>query len=83
MFGYTIVDSAQTFSISTDRLDAIFAYSAEYFPHAQKGILNIAFVSDEIMQTLNRDYRGIDKTTDVLSFHYFEDFSGLSPEEIA
>lgn len=83
MFGYTIVDSAQTFSISADRLDAIFAYSAEYFPHAQKGILNIAFVSDEMMQTLNRDYRGIDKTTDVLSFHYFEDFSGLSPEEVA
>lgn len=29
------------------------------------------------MQYLNREYRGIDKTTDVLSFHYFDDFSDL------
>ena len=48
-------------------------------PITQRGILNIAFLPDEEIQILNREYRGIDKTTDVLSFHYFDDFSDLDP----
>jgi len=32
---------------------------------------------------LNKTYRHIDKATDVLSFHYYEDFSGLRDEDIA
>ncbi len=52
-------------------------------PEAQNGILNIAFLTDEEIRVLNRDHRGIDKTTDVLSFHYFEDFSGLGSDEVA
>jgi rRNA maturation RNase YbeY len=35
------------------------------------------------MQELNKNYRNIDTTTDVLSFHYFEDFSSLKQKEIA
>ena len=53
------------------------------FPGETNGILNIAFLSDHEVQSLNRDYRGIDKNTDVLSFHYFDDFSGISTKEIA
>jgi probable rRNA maturation factor len=49
----------------------------------QNGILNIAFLSDEEIQVLNREHRGIDKTTDVLSFHYYDDFSGLSADDVA
>lgn len=30
--------------------------------------LQVAFVSDEVMRELNRRFRGIDRTTDVLSF---------------
>lgn len=44
-------------------------------PIVQNGILNIALLSDEEIQVLNRDHRGIDSTTDVLSFHYYDDFS--------
>ena len=32
---------------------------------------------------MNRNHRGIDKTTDVLSFHYFEDFSDVADDDIA
>lgn len=35
------------------------------------------------MQELNRTYRQKDSTTDVLSFHYFEDFSSLTPRDTA
>ena len=34
--------------------------------------LTITFIRDPEMQILNRDYRGIDKPTDVLSFAYHE-----------
>jgi probable rRNA maturation factor len=32
---------------------------------------------------LNKTYRKKDSVTDVLSFHYFEDFSGLKKNDIA
>jgi probable rRNA maturation factor len=34
--------------------------------------LTIAFIRDRLMRQLNRDYRGLDKPTDVLSFAYPE-----------
>jgi len=35
-------------------------------------VLTITFIRDRAMRRLNRDYRGIDKPTDVLSFAYHE-----------
>jgi rRNA maturation RNase YbeY len=32
---------------------------------------------------LNKDYRQIDKVTDVLSFHYYDNFSELKSDDIA
>jgi probable rRNA maturation factor len=49
----------------------------------QNGILNIAWLTDDEIQTLNREHRGIDSTTDVLSFHYYDDFSDLDIDETA
>ena len=34
--------------------------------------LTISFIRDRRMRELNRDYRGLDKPTDVLSFAYYE-----------
>ena len=52
-------------------------------PIPQHGILNIALLGDDEIQVLNRDHRGIDSTTDVLSFHYYDDFSGIGTDETA
>ncbi len=42
-----------------------------------KGRVNIIFSPDEQVRILNRDYRGLDKVTDVLSFDWEEpDFAG-------
>jgi len=41
------------------------------------------FVDADSIKKLNKDYRKIDKVTDVLSFHYFDDFVELKPEDIA
>ena len=43
--------------------------------------LSVLFVGDRAMRTLNRKYRGKDKTTDVLSFSLREGaFSHIQPE---
>lgn len=71
------------FAIDAETVSAIALAMAEIAPETQKGVVNVAFVDDETMRAYNRDYRGIDKTTDVLSFHYFEDFTDCGDEEIA
>ena len=38
--------------------------------HIKNAILTIIFIDDEKMHELNKTYRGIDRTTDVLSFAY-------------
>jgi probable rRNA maturation factor len=43
--------------------------------------LSVLFVGDRAMQTLNRQYRGKDRTTDVLSFSLREGrFGGVQPD---
>jgi probable rRNA maturation factor len=37
-----------------------------------EAVLTVTFIRDRAMRRLNRDYRGIDRPTDVLSFAYHE-----------
>ena len=37
-------------------------------PRRARGAVTVAFVSDQRIRRLNREYRGIDRATDVLSF---------------
>jgi len=46
----------------------------------QDAALTITFIRDRAMRRLNRDYRGIDKPTDVLSFTYHEGEEIVAPE---
>jgi len=41
--------------------------------------VNIVLCTDEFVRTMNRDYRGLDKVTDVLSFEWHDD--GFPGEE--
>lgn len=43
--------------------------------------LTITFIRDEAMQKLNREYRGKDKPTDVLSFAYHESDDGFTESD--
>ena len=51
-----------------------YSYLNEVIEHTLKhenvenGVFSIIFIDDEKMQELNNEYRGIDRTTDVLSF---------------
>lgn len=74
MFTYSLLNPPISFTLRTEIIDTVFLSISEQIDIAQSGTVNIAFLSDDEIQELNRNYRGIDKTTDVLSFHYFEDF---------
>lgn len=83
MFTPSLLNPPNSFIPRAELIEAIFLGISDQIDISQSGTVNIAFLTDEEIQELNKNYRGIDKTTDVLSFHYFEDFTGLKTEEIA
>ena len=75
--------SSPTFHIDKKTLDSIFKILSETIKKEQHGTINIVFLDDDSIQKLNNQYRKKDTPTDVLSFHYFEDFSDLWESDIA
>lgn len=82
MFKYKIYNTPDTIKPKTSIIKDVFLIINENIEKVQKGRLNIIFESDEIIKSLNKEYRWKDKTTDVLSFHYFDDFNCLKDNEI-
>lgn len=83
MFSFQPLNHPESFSLDQTRIAQIFAMVWEDVGVSQNGILNIAWLTDDEIQALNREHRGIDSTTDVLSFHYYDDFSDLDIDETA
>jgi len=73
MFAYTLLH-LPNFKIDTSIVDKIFESISKSISKKQNGTLNIVFISPEEIQKLNAEYRKKDSVTDVLSFHYYEDF---------
>ncbi|MDD2871847.1 MAG: rRNA maturation RNase YbeY [Candidatus Gracilibacteria bacterium] len=82
MFKYEITPVPEI-KIDKKIVDKIFKTVSKNIEKTQKGTLNIVFLDDESIKNLNKNYRNIDKTTDVLSFHYFDDFSLLKNTDTA
>lgn len=82
MFSYNLT-SSPSFTIDTDIINNIFISISKHEKKVQKWLLNIVFMDNNSIKKLNKQYRKIDKSTDVLSFHYFDDFSDLNDEDIA
>lgn len=83
MFTPSLLTPPDSFTPRPELIEVIFRAVSEQVTIPQSGTVNIAFLTDKEIRALNNAYRGIDKATDVLSFHYFEDFTDLSDEEIA
>lgn len=83
MFKYKIFKMPENIKINKKIVDNIFELIWEKVQIVQNWVLNIIFEDDKIIKELNREYREIDSTTDVLSFHYYTDFSWLKNTEIA
>ena len=82
MFKYNILEKP-SFDVNEKVIDTIFNIVWNIVNIPQKWTLNIVFLDDDSIQNLNKTYRNIDKTTDVLSFHYFDNFNDLNDNDIA
>lgn len=82
MFRYSFINHP-SFTIDLLRVDHIFALVGERVGAPEWGVINIAFVDDDVIRSLNHRHRMKDSVTDVLSFHYYEDFSDISMDDIA
>ncbi len=82
MFSYNIVKSPN-FQINKKTIDSIFKIISNIEKKEQKWVLNIVFIDSDGIKNLNKNYRNKDNATDVLSFHYYDDFSSLNETDIA
>lgn len=83
MFKFEIINPPKSFLIKEKIISSIFKEISLVESENISWTLNIVFVSNKEIQELNKNYRKIDSVTDVLSFHYYDDFSKLGQEEIA
>ena len=82
MFSYNILEKPDI-ELNKKTIDTIFEKVSNTVDKSQNWTLNIVFIESDSIKKLNNDYRKIDKVTDVLSFHYFDDFNKLKSEDIA
>lgn len=82
MFKYNLIDSP-SFATNKKTIDYIFEVLSNTVTTSQNWTLNIVFLDDESIKNLNNNYRNINTSTDVLSFHYFDNFDNLTDEDIA
>jgi ssRNA-specific RNase YbeY (16S rRNA maturation enzyme) len=57
MFSYQILNHPESFQLDEERILSIFESVSDRVDISQKGILNIAFLSDDEIQVYNREYR--------------------------
>lgn len=82
MFKYNLLQKPN-FIVRKKVIDSIFNITSNTIKKIQYWTINIVFISDYSIKKLNKNYRNIDKVTDVLSFHYFDDFALLKEKDIA
>lgn len=82
MFSFELLNTPESFTLDHSRISDILFRISKEVKTPQNGTLNIAFLSDDEIQVLNKQYRGINTSTDVLSFHYYDDFSGAIHDDI-
>ena len=82
MFSYSIIKDPD-FIIDNNIIDNIFKIVSKIVSKEQNWCINIVFLDDDSIKNLNNNYRNIDSNTDVLSFHYYDDFWNLNNDDIA
>lgn len=82
MFSLQILENP-SFSVSQKILDGIAVSISNTMNEKQFWVVNLVFLDPQSIQNLNKTYREKDSVTDVLSFHYHDDFSELSEEDLA
>lgn len=64
---------------------AVLNFAADYLQLPEQKEMSLTFVDNKRSQEINREYRGIDAPTDVISLEYTEEpikFDGISEEDL-
>ncbi|MCD1146863.1 rRNA maturation RNase YbeY [Peptoniphilus sp. KCTC 25270] len=79
MIDFYIDDRQVDFPVTEKEIEFtknLLTFGIEYLDKTEQIEVSVSFVDDEEIQQLNREYRGIDKVTDVLSFPLCEEYDG-------
>ncbi len=76
-----LVDNCKEIKLDLKLLDKAAHYISNKFDKSSTSGLNIIFAGTEEIRMLNKKYRDIDSSTDVLSFSYISDKNDLGSEE--
>ncbi|MBO0857696.1 MAG: rRNA maturation RNase YbeY [Chloracidobacterium sp.] len=79
-FEIEVIDRQRLREIDKDRAAALSRAVLDRIGRPD-AVLTVTFIGDRAMRRLNRDYRGIDRPTDVLSFAYHENSGSLTHDE--
>ena len=82
MFNYNLI-KLPNFDINKKYVDKIFKIIQNKVNTPQNWTINLIFLDNKSIQKLNNKHRKINKPTDVLSFHYYDNFNNLEKDEIA
>ena len=82
MFSLQILEKP-SFFISQKVLDDIARSISDTIDISQQWVVNLVFLDPQSIQNLNKTYREKDSVTDVLSFHYHDNYSNLQEEDLA
>lgn len=58
-------------------LDALFAHCLSFVPSSKPAYISVSLVDDPTIHQINKEYRKIDRPTDVISFAYNDEGSDL------
>ncbi|MDN6504454.1 MAG: rRNA maturation RNase YbeY, partial [Tetragenococcus halophilus] len=65
----TFIDETKKVSKNErEDIDSLLQYAADYLKLPENSEMSITFMDNERIQVINRDYRGKDAPTDVISF---------------
>jgi probable rRNA maturation factor len=81
MFSFNIINKPET-TIQKKIIDNIIQSISNKIKSPQNWIINIVFVNNQYIKNLNNKYRKINKSTDVLSFWYFDLFEKNKSNEV-
>lgn len=82
MFKYNLINKPKI-EIDSITIDTILKSISKTVEINQNWTINLVFLDSESIKNLNNNYRNIDKSTDVLSFWYFDNFSWLDESDTA
>ncbi len=76
-----LANNCKEIKLDLKLLDKVTRYISNKLDKSSTSGLNVIFTGTEEIRKLNKEYRGIDSSTDVLSFSYVSDKNGLGSEE--